>query len=353
MNDDQNKKITELREKLKHGRAGEATGGAGEAAGGIPEGIERNHADSDPTQRTTLQAARGTLKPLTPTGGEPGKGNRGIGDHQRGAARVPRRLRRTDGRSGESDERLDRGSDAPDASGSEGSASGPRAIGNLIAEGEILRVNKPDATFTEAGQSNGTVPSAKRFKEDYRRTQRLTANGLKENVYALISDGAQYIDSDEYKKLESKTSSNSDSEVTQGSESDSERPNPFAKGPLTQREAEELSEPFTTALPDVGHYIDQAFWLYNPAQDGHDIWGRMSRPEAEMIAEGLLSWGQHNTVVATGIRETVYLKKYAAIAAFVIPRAKETVQLVRTAPKRQRKPLRLFRNEGVSNAPAN
>src|SRR6266581_540060 len=106
MNDDQNKKITELREKLKHGRAGEATSGTGEAAGG-----------------------------------EPGKGHRGIGDHQRGAARVPRRLRRPDGRSGESDERLDRGSDAPDASGSEGSTSGPRAIGNLIAEGEILRVN--------------------------------------------------------------------------------------------------------------------------------------------------------------------------------------------------------------------
>ncbi len=211
-----------------------------------------------------------------------------------------------------------------------------RSVGRLVADEQPLRPDKPEAIIER--QSDGPLPTT--CKEDYRRTQR---NG--ENVYVLISDPGQIITGDEFRRLKSRkeqeTSSKSASSDSKNSKARIDLGFLTGKGVLTKKEADELYEPLVAVIQDDGTYLDEAIKLKNPNSDV--IWGDITDQEAQILAELLLKAGQKSPIVATTIRISIEIKSYAAAIAILAPRIQMTALALKTVPKREKRPIRLFR----------
>jgi len=321
--DDKQEKAKQLRETLRNGR-NRATDEASPTAGGDGQADDRSNG-------TSFQDDRRPHLRLSPTGGEPTKGYRRTHDDRRGPEAKLRRIGPADRRPQQSS-----GGAAVDP-GENGREATKRSVGRIEASEDIPARDfktEPEASF-EAGQTDRPLP---RFKEDYRKTKRKG-----QTVYLALSDGKQTLSETEYNQLAAKPQAASQPE--QKETFTGQLKARFSQGRvLTAREAQELLEPLKEAIKDDGHYLDEAIWLRAPQVKDQEIWGNFDDDEAGLLAELWIKGGTKDPVMATTVRVTVELNSYLAAVAILAPRIHLTAKALREAPRREKKPLRLFRS---------
>lgn len=329
---DKKTKASALREDLRNGR-NRASDSTSEAISGTGESTGGNISIADATPGTIIQNARGTVEHLTPTGGKPTQRDRRNRDNGRGTEREPGRSGRRDRRSEESHSGTAADTANPETATRSTTSTVAHAIGRLATD---VLIDTPGVFRADEPESGFAIPTVELspYKEDYRRTQRLTDQG-KRDVYALIADANQFITPDAYKQLASKMSVNADAKAA--------KTQLFNGTVLSKREAEELYEPLVAALADDFGYIDKALWKLCPQLDERPIWSNTTNLEDQAIAKALLSRGQKSAATAAVVRGVVDSADYIMVGVALGPRIGETVKAIRERPRAARSNLSLFR----------
>ncbi len=98
------------------------------------------------------------------------------------------------------------------------------------------------------------------------------------------------------------------------------------------------------AIKDDFHYLDEALWLRCPQIKDEDIWGNVDEDECQALAKLLLKKARRSPIAASVVRTAIDTHDYLVVGALFVPRIHRTVQALRAAPKRERKPLKLVRS---------
>ncbi len=329
---DKKTKASALREELRIGRNG-TPHSDGETASGTSPLVSGIQSNDDPEVRTVVQDAGRKISTFTPTGGKPPIGNRRNRDDRRSLEGEPGRSGRGNRRSEESHGGVVADPTNPETATRSATSTVAHAIGRLATDvlidtPGVFRADEPEQDFTR------TVVELSPFKEDYRRTQRLTDQG-KRDVYALIADANQFISPDAYRQLVSKSSVNADAKAA--------KPQLFQGTVLSKKEAEEMYEPLVAALADDFGYVDKALWKLCPQLDKRPIWSNTTNLEDQAIAKALLSRGQKSAATAAVVRGVVDSADYIMVGMALGPRIGETVKAIRERPRAARSNLSLFR----------
>lgn len=111
---------------------------------------------------------------------------------------------------------------------------------------------------------------------------------------------------------------------------------------LTAKEAQDLAEPFLSALENDFHTLDTYLWsrqkLAGKDTDEQPVWSDLDEEECQALTAILLKWGQKNAGVATVVRSVVDMSDYVVVGTIFVPRIKRTVEIMReTRIPRQRR----------------
>ena len=283
------------------------------------------------------------------------RNSRPSGGRDRGADAEPRRIGRPTGRPGESNS-----SALNSPAGGVTGTTITRTAGRLETDDQIPARQEEKEETPEFGFSNDEASLAKHaqhYKESYFRTKR---DG--QNVYALISDKSQVIDSDRYNSLtnapktreseqkregrgwlnsltfgkpanSSVTHDSLDSSSSQSHTKASELPFLKEQKVLSAREAEQLLEPLIAALQSDFEYIDQGIWLYCMSEDKRPVWSDMDIDEVGVLATIMLKRGQHSPQAAQAVRALIDSDIYIQVAAITLPRAVTTYTMIKGSPR--------------------
>src|SRR6266446_3744037 len=163
--EERQRRATELRERLAHGRTG-TSDGDGETVDRAGEDPSRDDRAPDPEARTDVQDIRRPAPDTSPVGrNAQAPAGRYRGD-QPGFGRRDRGSRPGRDRRGEGDIRP-----ADDSAASFGGAvegASRASVGRLEADGEVIRIGKPEPSFDVSRQADGSFPELSRFREDYK-----------------------------------------------------------------------------------------------------------------------------------------------------------------------------------------
>ena len=316
----------------------EAAGGDHQTIGGASEDAGRHDATGHSETRSDVQDIRGPVVDFAAAGRDLEAATGRYRNRHTGTGGLNRRSR--SGGDGHRQSDLSAGDDHSAGAASFGE-SGSRTAGRLEADGEApIRIGQPDAFFSTR-QEDGAV-STTRYRIDYKP-------GFKDRkrVYRLAANPDEYIAPDEWQLLRERPEPEPEFSAPKP-----ERPKEKLFGRsqvLTDAEIRELAEPLRETLQKFGEYADEGLWLLNPNEKGNNIWGDLTDDQAELLAKYLLIGGKQSPVIAVGIRQAVYWKDYAALAAILGPRIRKTQRLIETAPPRPKKKRSLFRPvEGMS-----
>ena len=111
---------------------------------------------------------------------------------------------------------------------------------------------------------------------------------------------------------------------------------------LSAKEAQDLAEPFLSALENDFHTMDVYLWsrqkLAGKDTDDQPVWSDLDEEECQALTSILLKWGQKNAAAATIVRSVVDMSDYVVVGSIFLPRINQTVKIMReTHVPRQRR----------------
>jgi hypothetical protein len=127
------------------------------------------------------------------------------------------------------------------------------------------------------------------------------------------------------------------------------QPLPSAKIPfipqgkkLSATEANTLNDPFIVAMTGNFEDLDTYLWT-RQAKAGKStgeqpIWTNLDEEELAAMTRVMMRWGQHNEIVAAGVRGVIESRDYIVVGTLFVPRVQKTVEIVRDTrlPKQPR-----------------
>lgn len=114
---------------------------------------------------------------------------------------------------------------------------------------------------------------------------------------------------------------------------------------LSKQEAKDLQEPLRAALTDELEILDKMIWKLVGDELEQPIWSDISDKEMSTLTDMLLKLGQKSPTVATVSRVAVDGSDYIIAGTVVLPRMKQTVDVIRQARKKQKQDATETRRE--------
>ncbi len=102
---------------------------------------------------------------------------------------------------------------------------------------------------------------------------------------------------------------------------------------LSTQEATLLEEPFILGMETYFQYFDEYIRYATHDTQQTIIWSDLDKEDCTALAQVLLKWGQHNELVASGVRAAVNTGDYITVLTLLVPRTIKTVDQFKKAPK--------------------
>src|SRR6266852_6084056 len=102
---------------------------------------------------------------------------------------------------------------------------------------------------------------------------------------------------------------------------------------LSTQEANLLEEPFILGMETYFQYFDEYIRYATHDTQQTIIWSDLDKEDCTALAQVLLKWGQHNELVASGVRAAVNTGDYITVLTLLVPRTIKTVDQFKKAPK--------------------
>ena len=93
---------------------------------------------------------------------------------------------------------------------------------------------------------------------------------------------------------------------------------------LTEKEAKDLLKPFSSALAEIGKYVDEVISITNADAAQAKIWSTITRDEWEVVAAMLIEDGKKSGIIAVAVRATASAYTRLQVGLIVLPRLYET-----------------------------
>lgn len=304
--------VDNLRKNLKDGRSTQnssAASGTGENPLGNAGGVPR----TDGTSVPTILSERGSP---SASDGRPHDAKRGTGTLHGSLKPILKQRGQRSGRSSEN-------KFVPEPV-AETNRSNIRAAGRLITEEPIHERKQAEPAGQEAVKSEnaGTadiqanIGPRKRGRPPKQRIADFAQN-LKGNVSKPENKEQQYVEQDAKATRKDKWYKES--------------------ATLSSEEARELEEPLIAALRDDLSYIDRYLWYKTGDVTKSPVWSDITIAEVKPIARMMLKRAKVSGQAASAVRAVVDGSDYLTTAMAILPRIVLTVDILKKAPKKERK----------------
>lgn len=93
---------------------------------------------------------------------------------------------------------------------------------------------------------------------------------------------------------------------------------------LTEKEAKDLLKPFSSALAEIGKYLDEVMSITNADAAQAKIWSTITKEEWDVVAAMLIEDGKQSGIIAVAVRATASAYTRLQVGLIVLPRLYET-----------------------------